>query len=75
VDAKADGNPSIPEMIGPMLAAVLADRGRLKVHRETKQLPVYILTAAKGALKLPERATVATSRSGRAASTEPHHHR
>jgi uncharacterized protein (TIGR03435 family) len=53
VDAKADGNPSIPEMIGPMLAAILEDRFKLKVHRETKQLPVYILTVAKGGLKLP----------------------
>lgn len=54
VDAKADGNPSIPEMIGPMLAGLLEDRFRLKVHRETKQSPVYTLTVAKGGLKLPE---------------------
>src|ERR1700722_2889194 len=54
VDAKADGNLSTPEMIGPMLAALLEDRFRLKVHRETKQLPVYIMAVAKGGLKLPE---------------------
>jgi bla regulator protein blaR1 len=54
VDAKADGNPSIPEMIGPMLVALLEDRFRLKVHRETKQLPVYILAVAKGGVKLSE---------------------
>ena len=54
MDAKADGNPSIPEMIGPMLAALLEDRFGLKVHRETKQLPVYTLAVAKGGLKLPE---------------------
>ena len=37
-----------------MLAALLEDRFRLKVHRETKQLPVYTLAVAKGGLKLPE---------------------
>jgi uncharacterized protein (TIGR03435 family) len=36
-----------------MLQTLLADRFSLKVHRETKDVPVYELTAAKGGLKLP----------------------
>jgi uncharacterized protein (TIGR03435 family) len=36
-----------------MLQSLLEDRFQLKVHRETKQLPAYALTAAKSGLKLP----------------------
>ncbi len=35
-----------------MLQAVLADRFRLSVHRDTKVLPVYALVVAKGGAKL-----------------------
>jgi uncharacterized protein (TIGR03435 family) len=35
-----------------MLQALLADRFGLKVHRETKELPVYRLVIAKGGLKM-----------------------
>lgn len=35
-----------------MLQALLADRFHLKVHRETRELPVYVLTVAKKGLKL-----------------------
>lgn len=38
------------------LQAVLADRFQLKVHRETKELPVYELTVAKGGSRLQEAA-------------------
>jgi uncharacterized protein (TIGR03435 family) len=34
------------------LQAMLADRFQLKAHRETKEMPVYILTVAKGGSKL-----------------------
>jgi uncharacterized protein (TIGR03435 family) len=37
-----------------MLQPVLADRFKLKVHIETKQLPVFELLAAKGGIKLKE---------------------
>lgn len=37
-----------------MLQPVLADRFKLKVHTETKQLPVYELVVAKGGSKLKE---------------------
>jgi uncharacterized protein (TIGR03435 family) len=36
------------------LRALLADRFRLKIRRETKELPVYALTLAKGGPKLKE---------------------
>jgi uncharacterized protein (TIGR03435 family) len=37
-----------------MLAPVLEDRFHLKTHRETRQLPVYVLVQAKGGAKLKE---------------------
>lgn len=40
----------------PMLQAMLADRCKLKVHLETKELPVYDLVIAKGGLKMKEAA-------------------
>jgi uncharacterized protein (TIGR03435 family) len=36
-----------------MLQSLLADRFKLAVHRETRQLPVYDLTAAKGGFNPP----------------------
>jgi uncharacterized protein (TIGR03435 family) len=40
----------------PMLQMMLADRCKLKVHFETKELPVYDLVVAKGGLKMKEAA-------------------
>jgi uncharacterized protein (TIGR03435 family) len=37
----------------PMLQALLADRFNLKVHRETKEGSLYMLSVAKGGLKVP----------------------
>jgi len=51
IEAKA-ANGSGKQMVGPMLAALLADRFALRLHRETKTLPVYELTVAKTGLKL-----------------------
>ena len=39
-------------MAGPMLRALLEDRFKLRVHRETKEVPVYFLTVAKNGPKL-----------------------
>jgi len=39
-------------MMGPMLRALLEDRFKLKIRRETKETPVYALTAAKNGFKL-----------------------
>ena len=46
-----------PEQVRPVrvkLQALLAERFQLKVHKETKELPVYALTIAKGGLKMAE---------------------
>jgi uncharacterized protein (TIGR03435 family) len=52
IAAKAEGNPPATQIYGPMLRALLEDRFKLKVHRETKEVPVYLLTLAKGGAKL-----------------------
>jgi bla regulator protein blaR1 len=52
VEAKAEGNPPRQQIMGPMLQALLGDRFKLKLHRETKELPIYVLVAAKGGLQL-----------------------
>jgi uncharacterized protein (TIGR03435 family) len=46
VEAKAASNASMDEM-RPMLQAMLADRFRLAVHHETRQLPQYSLVLVK----------------------------
>jgi bla regulator protein BlaR1 len=52
INAKAEGLPSEEMMRGPMMQAILEDRFKLKVHRETREVPVYALTEAKGGSKL-----------------------
>jgi uncharacterized protein (TIGR03435 family) len=52
IDAKSDGHPSILMMLGPMLQAILEDRFKLRIHRETRQGPVYELALGKGSPKL-----------------------
>ncbi|HEY3835513.1 MAG TPA: M56 family metallopeptidase [Bryobacteraceae bacterium] len=52
IDAKSDGQPSILMMQGPMMQAVLEDRFKLRIHRETRQGAVYELTLGKGAPRL-----------------------
>lgn len=44
---------TLPEMY-LMLQVLLEDRFKLKVHRETRELPVYELTVAKGGLKMQQ---------------------
>ena len=52
IHAKADGNPPISEMYGPMLRALLEARFRLRLHREKREMPVYALTVARGGSRL-----------------------
>ena len=40
--------------MGPMLQALLEDRFKVTIHRETREVPVYALTVANGGLKLPQ---------------------
>ena len=39
-------------MLGPMMQAILEDRFKLRIHRETRQGPVYELALGKGSPKL-----------------------
>jgi uncharacterized protein (TIGR03435 family) len=52
VEAKAEGNADRAQIF-LMVQSLLEDRFRLKVHHETRELPVYTLVAAKGGPKLP----------------------
>ncbi len=64
VTAKAEGNLNFEQM-RPMLQSLLTDRFKLKFHRETKDLPVYELTVAKGGLK------IAPGKDGNCVEVEP----
>jgi hypothetical protein len=52
IDATSDGHPTLLMMQGPMMQTVLEDRFKLKIHRETRQGPVYELALGKGSPKL-----------------------
>jgi len=56
VVGKADKplNPSSNEA-KEMLQTLLADRFQLKFHRETREIPIYVLTVAKGGHKMKPR--------------------
>jgi uncharacterized protein (TIGR03435 family) len=51
--AKAGYSASEPELL-TMLQALLADRFKLELHHESRELPGYALIAAKGGIKAPE---------------------
>jgi uncharacterized protein (TIGR03435 family) len=46
IDARAPGNPTRDELM-LMLQSLLEERFHLKVHRESREMPVYALTAGK----------------------------
>lgn len=52
VNGIAEGTPALDQMAGPMLQSLLEERFHVKVHKETRQLPVYSLTAMPGGAKL-----------------------
>lgn len=53
INAKAEGSPGMLAMLtGPVMRALLEDRFQLKLHRATREVPVYSLTVAKGGAKL-----------------------
>lgn len=52
IEAKADGAPGQALMKGPMLQALLEDRFKLRIHRESREVAVYALSVAKGGPKL-----------------------
>ena len=57
IEAKAGNNPdhAVPGqgmMLGPMMQRLLEDRFKVKVHRESREIPVYALTVEKGVSRL-----------------------
>ncbi len=52
IDAKAEGNPPLLDLVGPMLQSLLEQRFALKVHRERRELPVIALSVVKSGLKI-----------------------
>ena len=52
IEAKAAGTPDKKVMLGPMLRALLEDRFKLKIHRAADEAPMYVMTVAKGGLKI-----------------------
>src|SRR5579863_8818572 len=52
IDARADANTNRDRMF-LMLRSLLENRFQLKTHRETRDLPVYALVAARTGIRLP----------------------
>jgi len=52
IEAKADPDARAPQLL-LMLQSLLADRFKLALHRENRELPVYNLVAAKGSFNPP----------------------
>jgi uncharacterized protein (TIGR03435 family) len=52
IDAKPESPQTMEMMRGPMLQALLEDGFNLKIHRGTRQVPIYALVVAKGGPKL-----------------------
>jgi uncharacterized protein (TIGR03435 family) len=52
IEAKSDAQPSVMMMLGPMMQAILEDRFKLGIHRQTRQGAVYELALGKGSPKL-----------------------
>jgi uncharacterized protein (TIGR03435 family) len=53
IEAKSAG-PATAEQLRQMLQRLLAERFQMTLHRETRILPVYEMTVAKGGPKMPE---------------------
>jgi bla regulator protein BlaR1 len=53
ISAETEKSVAPTMMHGPMLQVILEDRFKLKVRVETREVPVYELTVAKGGLKIP----------------------
>jgi uncharacterized protein (TIGR03435 family) len=52
IDAKPEGTQTSAMMRGPMLQALLEDRFKLKIHRESREVRAYTLVVGKGGAKL-----------------------
>jgi len=52
IKARAEGVKNQAMMYGPLLQALLEDRFQLRIHRETREAPVYALIVLKKGAKL-----------------------
>ena len=52
INAIAESPQSVAMMRGPMMQRLLEDRFALRSHRETRDVPVYLMTVANGGPKL-----------------------
>ncbi len=52
IEAEAEGNFPLAMQVGPMVQALLEDRFRLKVRRESREAAAYALTASKTGVKI-----------------------
>jgi len=76
LDAKIDpadlpATPLSSRQLADMLQPVLADRFQLRVHHETRTLPVYLIVLAKGGLKMKESAPPASGSPASPTGTPP----
>jgi Protein of unknown function (DUF3738) len=53
ITLKNDGSPMAGTAVADMTQALLEDQFRLKVHKETREVPAYALVASKGGIRLP----------------------
>jgi uncharacterized protein (TIGR03435 family) len=74
MSAKAEGEGALTmERARPMLQALLADRFQLKIHLETREVPMYALVVRKNGPKLQESAAADESKSGITANSSGMH--
>jgi uncharacterized protein (TIGR03435 family) len=52
IEATAPGTSERTVLMGTMLRTLLEERFRLKLHRESEEVPMFVLTVAKGGFKL-----------------------
>jgi len=52
IHAKAAGDATREQMM-KMVQTLLAERFKLSVHRDTREMPIYLLTVAKGGIRAP----------------------
>jgi uncharacterized protein (TIGR03435 family) len=68
IEGKADGPVPNDQTLYLMLQSLLADRFKLAVHRETRDVPMYGLVVGKGGARLKRVAAVNPQNSGQPAS-------
>jgi bla regulator protein blaR1 len=52
INAKAENTADRYTMQGPLLQTLLENRFKLKIHRETREIPIYNLVVARGGARL-----------------------